>query len=316
MRCARELVGLVWEGLSGCKRIEKDAGVESLPSYGTHVTVQLVHTSPVPDPKQSDYADCLYTAEAKVIEIRSGPRVTRELILVLPAFMKRILRPEASFNDGDVIDVDIIPHEKAGDRLKTMQRSDSMDRFDLPVFDGLNARKSGRTLGSFVVQPDSYFENEKSGPKPGSPAPAVRYPWSAKAGEERRAAITRDKETILKAWRDNGSDWTAWDDKLKSFRDDLFDQLDAAPKRELIKGPLAFHDLERGSYRKLCNKGDAVEPGPLMMLSSLNAQLRARGIDLIVVPFPTKEDVHAEEFSSWHPRMAGLNLTGKSFSCS
>jgi len=290
--------------LSGCGPAPKSRPQVSPRKDVTQAAVQVTRRSPSPDPKRSDYADCLYTAEVKVLEIRSGPRVPREIVLDLPCFSKRSLGPEASFQAGQIIEVEIIPHEMADEQHKAMQRSDTLDRFDLPVHDALRAQASSRSLASFPTQADSYFASA-SGAKPTPTTPmasAVRYPWSSKAAAERQAALAIGKESILKALQDNGGDWNAWAEKIQPFYEDLCHQGDQAPHRELFKGNFEYTELIRGNYKKLCNAGDAGSPGPLMMLSSLNKQLRARGIDLIVVPFPTKEDVSAEQFSPLAPK--------------
>jgi hypothetical protein len=265
------------------------------------VSAQIIQASAIPSPKLSDYADCLYTAEVKILEIRSDLRVPREIVLVLPAFTKRTFTSEAAFKEGQVIDAEIIPHEKAGERLKTMQRSDTLTRFDLQVYDSLSAKVSTRAPESFVARPDSYFQGvaENTGIKKTPPAAApVRYPWSAKAALDRQAVIARDKATILKAYADNGSDWVKWYESRYDLYEDIDAQILASNSGELLKGRLQCGRFVHGKYRLLCEAGEAGEQGPLKMLSSLNAQLRARGIDLIVVPFPAKEDVHAEVFSS------------------
>ncbi len=284
------LYGLAVTGVMPCKAQNAQAVIK--------VVAQIVHKSPIPDPKASDYPDCLYTAEVKVLEIHSDLRAPRELILALPAFTKRALNPEAAFTEGEIIEADIISNENAGKALKTQQRSDSQERFDLQVFYALTARPSEKKTSDLPPLPDSYFDAPKKAQ--GTTAP-VRYPWSEKAAIERKAAIEKDKSVILDALKNNGGNWDAWDSKLRPFYKDLAAQAKAAPGNVLIQGPFHFARIRYTHYSKLCQAAKAGEPGPLKMLSSLNQQLRARGIDLIVVPFPNKEDVHADVFSKIAP---------------
>ncbi len=262
------------------------------------VTVQIIHKSRIPDPKASDYPDCLYTAEVKVLEIHSDLRAPRELILALPAFTKRTLNPEAAFTEGQVIEADILSNDKADKTLKTQQRSDTQERFDLQVFYTLSTRPSEKKLEAFAAQPDTYFQSAQ---KLQTAAAPVHYPWSAKAASERKAAIEADKQVILQALKNNGGDWKKWDAKLRPFYADLAAQAKADPDGQLLKGPFHFQRIRYIPYADLCKTSEAGEPGPLKMLSALNQQLRARGIDLIVVPFPHKEDVHSEVFSKLAP---------------
>ncbi len=262
------------------------------------VTVQIIHKSRIPDPAKSDYPDCLYTAEARVLEIQSELRAPRELILALPAFNKRTLAPDAAFVEGQILEVEIISNEKAEKALKTQQRSDTQERFDLQVFYTLSTRPIEKKLDAFATQPDSYFENGK---KPLMVAEPIRYPWSAKAASDRKTAMEADKQVILQALKNNGGNWKKWDAKLRPFYADLAAQAKADPDGQLLKGQFHFQRIRYIPYADLCKTSEAGEPGPLKMLSSLNQQLRARGIDLIVVPFPNKEDIHADVFSKLAP---------------
>ncbi len=284
------LCGLAVLGSSHCEAQYPQAIVK--------VVAQIVHKSPIPDPSKSDYPDCLYTAEAKVLEIQSDHRSPRELILALPAFTKRKLDPEAAFSEGHLIEAEIISQENADKALKTQQRSDTQERFDLQVFYSITARPSEKKVENMPPVPDSYFEGPKKIKATGPPA---RYPWSEKAAIDRKAAIEKDKETIKQALSQNGGKWDAWDTKLRPFYKDLSSQVKSSPGQVLIQGPFHFARIRYTHYSKLCEAAQAGKPGPLMMLSSLNRQLRARGIDLIVVPFPNKEDIHADVFSKLAP---------------
>ncbi|MEI6535785.1 MAG: hypothetical protein WCN98_10625, partial [Verrucomicrobiaceae bacterium] len=88
---------------------EKSADSKDSKRGVIHVFAQIMRKSPVPDPRLSDYTDCLYTAEVKVLQIDSERRAPRELVLMLPAFFKRTLQPEAAFVQGTVIEADILP---------------------------------------------------------------------------------------------------------------------------------------------------------------------------------------------------------------
>ena len=292
-------LGMVCCGLMGCKRKEGLVKQATSPD-SILVSLQLVETSPVPDPAKSDYADCLYAAEAKVLEVRSHASVDPAIILMLPAFTKRTLCPEASFKTGQVIDVEIIPQGKANERLRTMQRSDSLTRFDLALYHVLSAQPSERKAESFASRTNDHSVSDAKGGKSDQPVP-VKYPSSPKAAREREAAMARDKATIQKALKDNGGDWEQWYNHLHEFYYDLRNQVDASPEDCLLKGQHYFKQLVYRKYKILCQETEGGDPGPLKMLASLNAQLRARGIDLIVVPFPTKEDVNADIFSSKAP---------------
>ena len=268
-----------------------------------HITAQIVRKSEIPDPLRSDYADCLYTAEVKIVGLARSDekRAPREMVLALPAFQKRQRSPEADFAAGELIDAEIVPHEDAPEVIKTMQRSDQMDRFELRVYDVVRSSHCAKALADFRPLPDSAFLPPTDEPvATAEPAP-VHYPWSAKAASDRRQCMERDIAMLQNAFARHGSDWGRWDNELDPFYTDLETKTDAAAKGQLIQGHFGFHRLPLRKYKGLCEDGKAGVAGPLTMLKSMNEQLRQRGIDLIVVPFPTKEDVDADVFSNLAP---------------
>jgi hypothetical protein len=98
--------------------------------------------------------------------------------------------------------------------------------------------------------------------------------------------------------------------RLKPFHDDIAAQVKSAPGKRLKNGRLHFRHLAEEPYHELCAAAEAGKPGPVAMLSHLNSQLRLRGIDLLVLPIPHKEEVHAGEFSALAPA-DGVFLSGR-----
>ena len=269
---------------------------------GIHVVAQLVQKSPIPDPKKSDYEDCLYTAQVKVLQITSKARVPRDLILILPAFTKRALQPESKYEEGSVIEADLLPHEKADKDRRTMQRSDLLDRFDLHAFDALSSRLSTHSAASFPSRSDDYFEaapaEEKAHPAEAAP---VHYPSSERAAAERKAAMDHDRETIASALKAHGGSWEKWQDEVSPMLTDLVKQIDASKEKALRKNNLFYLGPHLNDYKQLGLQLQADDCPPVRVLKFLSKQLRERGIDLIVVPFPYREDVIADSFSTHAP---------------
>ena len=276
-------------------------GPATEPASPVHVFAQIVRKSPVPDPKHSDYADCLYTAEVKVLQIDSQRRAPRELVLMLPAFFKRTLQPEAGFKVGAVIEADILPNAEADEARRRMQRADDLERMELELYQTVRAHTSADRAESFFTRPDNYFAVTAPADAAKEPQAKLKYPWSEKTASERKAAIERDKHLIHDALASHGGDWEGWRRGLEPFCDSLNDPARAMPDKLLRKGRYSFSLLRKEAYYDLCMLAETDAPGPVRMLKSLNQQLRARGIDLIVVPFPSKEDVHADVFSDKAP---------------
>ena len=89
--------------------------------------------SRLPDAKRSEYPDCNFTCEMRVHEIRSSERTPRRIVVMLPGFRKRELHWCASLPVGGMLDLSLVPASAASSVLKSMQRADELDNFDLPV---------------------------------------------------------------------------------------------------------------------------------------------------------------------------------------
>jgi hypothetical protein len=207
------------------------------------------------------------------------------------------VQPEAAFTEGQLIEADFIALENADKRVRTQQRSDDVTSFDLEVFYCLHAEASKKEIASIPQHPDSYFQSAVA--KKAQSVEPIRYPWSEKAAAERKAAIERDKATILQALNAHGGNWDIWQSKLQAFYKDLMAK--KGKEGSMTQGPFFFERLHFEKYVELCAQADTDRPGPLRMLKALNLQLRQRGIDLIVVPYPLKEEVHADVFSQKAP---------------
>lgn len=265
------------------------------------VSAEIVRASRLPDAKRSDYPDCNFTCEMEVREIRGPRRVPRRIVVMLPGFRKREPHWCASLPPGAMLDLALVAAAAATPEMKTMQRADDLDDFALPLYFATEVRRCPRQVSAFEVKPESYFLASAPVAAPAGERPAtVRYPWSEKAARERRAAIQRDTDARLAALQANGGSWDAWSDRIAPFIIEIGDKVRKAGG-SLAQGGAYFERLHWKQYYELSRLADEGKPGPVKMLEQLNRELRARGIDLIVVPFPYKEEVHAEVFTANAP---------------
>jgi hypothetical protein len=285
--------------LAGCDR-KKDAPA---PGAGPGITVsaEVIRKSRLPDPKRSDYPDCDFSCEMLVREIYSDERTPRRIVVMLPGFRNRELQWCDSVPVGGMLDLTLVPSGIAPQQMKTRQRADHLDNYDLPVYFASEVRSTDRLAASFDPRPDSYFAGEMASAAPATPTKSpAPYPWSQKAARERQAAIQKDKDTILSALKANGGSWDAWLERISPFVIDIHNKAKAAGGA-LKKDGAYFERLRWKRYLAVTKQADEGKPGPVKMLDHLNQELRSRGIDLIVVPFPYKEEVHADLFSSLAP---------------
>ena len=102
---------------------------------------QIILNSPLPDPVKSNYANCLYTAEIYVTRIESGKLIRRSISVALPGFVKRSHTREAKFKIGDLIRMTLGKAESMPKSVKTIQRSDTLENYQLDFYYVLSTEK-------------------------------------------------------------------------------------------------------------------------------------------------------------------------------
>jgi SGNH hydrolase-like domain, acetyltransferase AlgX len=271
------------------------------PGDALPVIAQLVHRSVPPDPRKADYADCLIVCEFRLLENETAQRLPQHILVALPGFLKREMQPAAAFDAGRVYRLDLITAEDSIRSLKLLYHADDIENLELPLHYATTAAPEDRQAGDFPAErPAGYFVASSGDNEPGADGAAtkrVKYPWSEKAAKERTKVIAEDMAAIRADLLRNGGDWAAWHERLAPFHEDLVRKTEKADGL-LRTDKHVFQFLPADRYRHLVKKTD---DGPIRMLDSLNRQLRERGIDLIVVPFPSKETVHADKFSGDAP---------------
>lgn len=97
-----------------------------------HQRYRVVVTSPVPNPKESPYPDCLIHILCQPIT-KTGSPAGMEVDLVFFAFRNRVLYPAAKLKHNDEVSVVTIPYQEASERIRKSKQIN-----DLPspkVFD-------------------------------------------------------------------------------------------------------------------------------------------------------------------------------------
>ncbi len=262
------------------------------------ISAEVVSISKVPDPQAVTYPDCLVVGEYRVLEKLGDVRVPERILVALPAFLNRELQPAADLRPGQLCRLQLPGNFRDKGDLGMLQMADDIGRTDLPLYYTRMLEREPRPLSAFPSRPAGYFATANHVLK--APLAAVRYPWSEKAAEMRRVAMEADLKAIQTALDAHGGDWDAWDKALAPFHADLREKVEASPTgKELLKGPHYFRTLRNKDYKAVT---DDASRGPLNMITTLHRQLRERGIDLIVVPFPAKEMVNAHHFSDLAPK--------------
>lgn len=281
-----------------CREREKPATAPSrTPQLGT-MEFEVLERSDHPGHKTSPYADCLYTARLRVID----PKVTAEPKIVMgaiPAFLGRKLQTGAAMRPGDRIRASWLPFDKAPENFRRMQTA---DRF-------------GDYLLDYLLLTDVQITATRQVSEVSPPAVAARVtpvipqerfirPQGAGPLAERRQARVQDEINRIKSLlHANGGTWDAWMKQLKPTHDKL-GEMGRASDFAMKKDQHFFNRVSLRAYTEICE--DDPHTGPVGALRLLNAELHRRGIDLLVVPFPTKEDVNVHKFVEF-PKDAEIN---------
>ena len=127
------------------------------------------------------------------------------------------------------------------------------------------------------------------------PLPAItRPPGAKKASRLRVAAMQADKARIDAALQRNGGTWEEWAKRLEPFRADIRQQLQASTSewkvlvhgKQMLGSPVNFRATGLGS--QMFNLEEIIR---------FNTELRAREIDLVLLPVPLKSAFTSVFFS-------------------
>jgi hypothetical protein len=303
--------------VTAARKDEARPAVPARPTPGPEgelvISGKLVEISPIPDPKKSLYKDCLVTAKVRVHEARPVAGAPATMVAIFWAFKDRSLQPASGLKAGDAVSFTAVPWDRAGVDTQQIRQSDEITAVDLPIYwaDTVTRADAAKLLPPLP-------ETAKVTPtaKPDS-APAAARKDDAVAAQ-RRADMEAERKWILAALERNGGTWEAWAQKLKPFIDDVNAKLRAAPVQTFTTGsppdqkPAPLRLLVRDGYMLgqdaithyppvweaiATSPASGIVPG----LKVFRDELALRGIDLILLPVPTKESFCSRKFSDLAP---------------
>ena len=100
----------------------------------TIVEGEIVERSALPDPKDTDYPDCRYTAHFVGNAILSGMPCNKELALSIDGFLKKKVLPTNKLKPGDKIKCAIVPIASLPEDLASIQEADDLSLFTLDSY--------------------------------------------------------------------------------------------------------------------------------------------------------------------------------------
>ncbi len=281
--------------LSGCER--SGDGYEE---QRTLAVLKLL--SPLPEPAESPYPNCLQVAH--VHTVRNWPDHLEQppaegVLLAWRGFVNRQLTEDAALAVGDALAFDPIPWDNVGDSLRSTPMADSIETFDLPLY----FVEQVEHVADFRDEDDRQSGDEKGRDRLAMAQPALKeiaaMPVGRTLDDVRGEVIHQQIGQIEKLAASQGG-WDAWQEAMKPFYDDLSEKSAAAGG--LNQG---HHFFERTYDHRFAELLSLDEPPALKMLLALDRDLARKGIDLLVVPFPLKEEINADLFLDREPAAAG-----------
>ncbi|HEV8397600.1 MAG TPA: hypothetical protein VGQ37_25120 [Vicinamibacterales bacterium] len=94
----------------------------------------IVQLSRVPDPATAPYASSIGMTRVQVDRVLRGAFEGRELVAGLMVMRDRTLLPAARYARGERVRLRLVPFSRAGRAVRSLQRSDDLEAFDLPAF--------------------------------------------------------------------------------------------------------------------------------------------------------------------------------------
>ena len=127
------------------------------------LTAKVEEVSEIPDAKTSPYPDCLYTLKMKTLNLEKLIPVSKEFILIAPAFKNRKKRAETQWKPGDMIHLSMIPFHDAPENIRKIQQSDTLDDFTSERYALINSIRPMRVKQlKTATMPESAFGEAKT----------------------------------------------------------------------------------------------------------------------------------------------------------
>ena len=240
------------------------------PIPGETTTFEIISAPNMPDPQRSDYPDCSAVFLCEWLDADQAKTGVKALVVAC-VFHHRQSTRAAAFGVGTIVQSQLLPWEQMPDGVKSIQRIDETDVFDLPMFAAIGPEQFHQSIATHTRPPDGNAPSQQQ-------------------------CIARDIATIEARAAAHGG-MVKWHLELEPARQEL------ARKQRAAGGPLVKD--RRIAMRSTYHIGHVPNeqwPAPqVAYFTNLRDQLADRGIDLIVVPFPEKEQLASLEFLDQPP---------------
>jgi len=267
-----------------------------------HAVVVIEAISALPeDAAALDYDHCTAVWRVRVVKQYQGRPLPEKILAAVQVIANRKLMDTALLAPGAHLEVELRTPDATPEQRISMKRIDDLMDFSLPLLHAMNAVP--RSLSKNTDDEEWRAPLEAWMGEPLSNKVDLR---SENSRSEREQQMRRDQNRIAERLRAAGGDWNQWEKTAqKRF---------TAVQRRVAKADEPFIESQGASFRRLgiqefgrlADEGPRSEP--FRVLQSLREELDQRGIDLIVVPFPSREQVQGDRFLAGGPLPADAVL--------
>lgn len=239
----------------------------------------ILRVSPLPDPKTSEYKDCLFSITVEVHSTLTHAPLSKHVVLIMPGFLDRELCMKTPYRPGAKIRPRIISYDELPDTLKQLQLVDHNEDLDLPYFFCLDV-----TSITAFTEPAATAAAVPSKRNLALPSSA---PPDAIARDHRRETIRLDLQRINALLAKHGNDWDAWHRSLAPARAEYSRARRDGAHRWIADSYFAASRAQLGSV---------YSNAFVTSLIAFNRYLAKRSIDLIAVRVPYPGEISADLF--------------------
>ena len=257
-----------------------DASVQFvLPSCDWHV----IAVSTLPDPQTADYPDCLDVMHLQRPDSCDEPH---EALVALRTMTDRTLTTAANIKLGDLLAIDTLtPWSETPESIRSIRTVQDMDEFHLPMFSGDGSKVVGQrapSASTVTQRPVEANADETLAPAPSQ----GQTQW-----------IADDLAAINQIAADHGG-WQKWADSLATLREEVVlrtpNHISYVNQDWVDFRPYARWLLQSSGFQSGHN--EVWFPEATSSILATAGWLNEKGIDLIVVPVPSRAELYCEKY--------------------
>ena len=257
----------------------------------TYLEGQIVERSSLPDPSESDYPDCRFTAYFKGNAIKAGEQCPKEMAFIIEGFENYKTLNTESIKKGDKIECVVMPFERLSVEDQDTQQADDLNLYLLDSYYVLSACKRNSFSENEFLPTSGIFFSGKNGEYVSIFEKHINQPIPQEIHDLQQIAIKRNLEimtNLLKQYDNNSINKTNSD-------------FSKAWENEKEKDPPNYNRIGKNVWREIDNsfwclpdnytlltEPDLLSQETLNCFASLNKACEKNGVQLIVsfVPNP------------------------------